>query len=188
VLGFVTGGLTGGSPQVLDCECLGGLDLLRDEALLRSASFIVACGSNSERRRVGELLLQRQALLDTIIHPQAVISASCSIGGGTVVLAGAIIATSAELGRCCIVNHGASVDHDCKVADFANICPGAHLGGNVVVGNGALVGIGSSIIQGVKVGPNSIVGAGAVVISDVAASSTVAGVPARALARKRNPT
>jgi serine acetyltransferase len=48
------------------------------------------------------------------------------------------------------------------------------------------VGTGAAIIQGIVVGKGAVVGAGAVVVHDVAANVTVAGVPARLIARRNN--
>jgi UDP-2-acetamido-3-amino-2,3-dideoxy-glucuronate N-acetyltransferase len=48
---------------------------------------------------------------------------------------------------------------------------------------GASIGSGATILCGVTIGAGAMVGAGAVVTRDVAAGATVAGVPARALAR-----
>jgi UDP-2-acetamido-3-amino-2,3-dideoxy-glucuronate N-acetyltransferase len=51
------------------------------------------------------------------------------------------------------------------------------------VEDGAAIGSGALILGGVTIGAGALVGAGAVVTRDVAAGETVAGVPARALAR-----
>ena len=50
---------------------------------------------------------------------------------------------------------------------------------------GASIGSGAAILCGVTIGERALVGAGAVVTRDVPADTTVAGVPARALARSR---
>jgi UDP-2-acetamido-3-amino-2,3-dideoxy-glucuronate N-acetyltransferase len=50
-----------------------------------------------------------------------------------------------------------------------------------VVQRGASIGSGATILSGVTIGTGALVGAGAVVTRDVAAHTTVAGVPARAL-------
>jgi acetyltransferase-like isoleucine patch superfamily enzyme len=53
----------------------------------------------------------------------------------------------------------------------------------IEVQDGAAIGSGAVILGGVTVGARALVGAGAVVTRDVGAGETVAGVPARALAR-----
>lgn len=52
-----------------------------------------------------------------------------------------------------------------------------------VVGDGASLGSGAVVLGGVAIGAGAMVGAGAVVADDVPPGATVAGVPARALAR-----
>jgi UDP-2-acetamido-3-amino-2,3-dideoxy-glucuronate N-acetyltransferase len=53
-----------------------------------------------------------------------------------------------------------------------------------VVHDGASIGSGAVILGGVEIGAGALVGAGAVVTADVPPGATVAGVPARALARR----
>jgi acetyltransferase-like isoleucine patch superfamily enzyme len=53
------------------------------------------------------------------------------------------------------------------------------------VGRGASIGSGATIMCGLTIGEGALVGAGAVVTHDVAPGTTVAGVPARLLARSR---
>jgi UDP-2-acetamido-3-amino-2,3-dideoxy-glucuronate N-acetyltransferase len=53
------------------------------------------------------------------------------------------------------------------------------------VGRGASIGSGATIMCGLTIGEGALVGAGAVVTRDVAPGATVAGVPARLLARRQ---
>ena len=53
------------------------------------------------------------------------------------------------------------------------------------VGRGASIGSGATIMCGLTIGEDAMIGAGAVVTTDVAPGVTVAGVPARVLARSQ---
>jgi len=152
-------------------------DLRRDAAQLDGA--VVGIGDNVTRLVKLRELLAGGALLVSVVHPDAVVSARAEVGQGSVLLAGAVLNPFARLGRGCIVNSGASVDHDCHLADGVHVSPGAHLGGGVRVGEASWIGIGASVIQGVSIGAGATVGAGAAVVDDVADGATVVGVPAR---------
>lgn len=51
----------------------------------------------------------------------------------------------------------------------------------IVIGNNVWVGMGAQILSGVTIGDNAVIAAGAVVAKDVAASTLVAGVPAKVI-------
>lgn len=51
----------------------------------------------------------------------------------------------------------------------------------IVIGNNVWVGMGAQILSGVTIGDNAVIAAGAVVTNDVAASTLVAGVPAKVI-------
>ncbi|WP_299230630.1 acetyltransferase [uncultured Halomonas sp.] len=140
---------------------------------------VVGIGNNATRLAKTRKLLASGAPLVTIIHPNAVVSAQAELGIGSVVFAGVVIQADCYVGMACIVNTRASLDHDCTLADGVHISPGAALAGYVKVGEGAWVGIGAAVKQLVSIGRHAVVGAGAAVIKDVAAGSTVVGVPAR---------
>lgn len=177
----------GEAPDVFGSRILGGEALLSDERFLSEVAVTPAMGDNATRLRIAKLVGDAGGTLASIVHPASVISGSATVGPGCVVLAGAVVATHAKLGPVCIVNHGASVGHDCTLGAGVNVCSGARLAGAVVVGEGAFIGLNASVIQGRRLGERSTAGAGAVVTRDVAAGTTVVGVPARELARPKQP-
>ena len=58
------------------------------------------------------------------------------------------------------------------------------VGRGIEIGDNVWLGAGVVILDGVHIGDNSIVGAGSVVTSSVPGNTTVAGVPARAIAQR----
>jgi UDP-perosamine 4-acetyltransferase len=118
-----------------------------------------------------------------LVHPSAVVSPSAQLGRGTVVFPAAVVNAAARIGDAAIINSGAIVEHDCVVGDGAHVSPGAVLTGGVSVGARSWIGAGATVVPGVRIGADVVVGAGAVVLRDVPDGATVAGVPARPLAR-----
>ena len=144
---------------------------------------LVAIGNNSVRRRKMDELKASGAQLPVLMHPSSIISRYAKIGAGTVVFASAVVNAYAIVGEGSILNTGCSVDHDCFLGVCVHVSPGARLAGAVTVGDGSWIGIGACVRQVLSIGSNVMVGAGAAVICDISDNMTVAGVPARAIAR-----
>jgi acetyltransferase EpsM len=119
--------------------------------------------------------------LATLISDDAYISASAVLGEGCILQRGVKIMSSVKIGIACKINVNAVVHHDTVVGDFCTLAPGSMLLGGVKVEDNVFVGAGAIVLPKVKIGSNSVIGAGAAVVKDVAANSTVAGVPAREL-------
>ena len=140
----------------------------------------------------------------TIFHPDLVNLYGCRIGDDTKVGAFVEIQKGASIGRRCKVSshtficEGVTIEDEVFVGHgvmFINDPrPRATTGGQLQteadwqvvptrVARGASIGSGAAILCGVTIGENAMVGAGAVVTRDVPAGATVAGVPARILAR-----
>jgi sugar O-acyltransferase (sialic acid O-acetyltransferase NeuD family) len=134
---------------------------------------------NSPRRSIFEKYRKAGFTFAAVIHPAAMVASDVVVGDGAQIMAGAVLQPGTRVGANAIVNTGALIDHDGIIGDHAHISPGACLAGSVVVGSGAHVGAGATVIQNIRIGEGSVVAAGAVVVDDVAARTTVKGVPAR---------
>lgn len=115
----------------------------------------------------------------TIRHPTARVSATSTVGAGSILSVGGIVGAHTALGRHVIVNRGALIGHHTVVGDFVTISPGANIAGCVRVGSGTYIGMGAVILDRVRVGSNAVVGAGAIVARDVPDNVQVMSVPAR---------
>ncbi|AVX21680.1 MULTISPECIES: acetyltransferase [Carboxydocella] len=146
---------------------------------------IIAIGDNQARAQMAEQAKKAGLKFINAIHPSALISVTVRMGVNNVIAAGSIVNTDVQIGSNVIINTGAIVEHDNIIEDNVHISPGARLAGKVQVGRGAHVGIGATVIQNIKIGAEAVIGAGAVVISDVLPRSTVVGVPARQLEKRR---
>jgi sugar O-acyltransferase (sialic acid O-acetyltransferase NeuD family) len=132
-----------------------------------------------DRLAVHEYFRTYGVRVDPLVHPQASVCRTASLGAGTQVLAQAVVAAGARLGEACIINHHASVDHECVLGDGVHLAPGATLCGCVSLGNNVMIGAGAVVLPRVTIGENTVVGAGAVVTRDFPAGVVAAGNPAR---------
>jgi acetyltransferase EpsM len=141
----------------------------------------LAVGDVAIRRRIAARLAREvpSIAFPPIVHPLAKLAKNAVIDPGAFIAIGATVCAAARVGRHAILNSNASLDHDSVLGEFAFAGPNAAIGGTVMVGDGAFIGIGAAILPNLKIGRDAIVGAGAVVVRDVAANTTVVGVPAR---------
>jgi acetyltransferase-like isoleucine patch superfamily enzyme len=140
-----------------------------------------------------------------IFHPDLVNLYGCSVGAYSRIGAFVEIQKNAVIGeRCKISSHaficeGVTIEDEVFIghgvmfindryprATIAGGAPQTELDWNVIptrVGKRASIGSGAVIMCGVTIGEGALIGAGAVVTRDVQPGTTVAGNPARLLAR-----
>jgi acetyltransferase-like isoleucine patch superfamily enzyme len=142
-----------------------------------------------------------------ITHPELVNLYGCEIGDGTKIGPFVEIQKNASIGRLCkisshtfvcegvtiedgvFVGHGVMFINDRRPRATTEGALQTEADWQVVqtrVRRGASIGSGAVIMCGVTIGTDSMIGAGAVVTRDVPDGATVAGVPARLLARSRS--
>jgi len=94
-------------------------------------------------------------------------------------------ATSFVVGETAIIEDDVSILHEVTLGGTGKDSGDRH----PIIRSGVLIGAGAKILGRVEIGTGSKVGAGSVVLEDVAAHTTVAGVPAVAVgqAREENP-
>ena len=175
--GITVDGLIDDNPEVTE---LCGLPVFHECA--GRSPLIVSIGSNRIRKEIAESLGCR---FGVAVHPSAVVSGSCEIGEGTVVMQGAILQAGVRVGRHCIVNTWVSIFLECVLGDFVHVSPHGTLCGNVRVGEGSWIGAGTTVVPGVRIGAWSVVGAGSVVTRDIPDNVVAYGNPCRVVRLNR---
>ena len=145
----------------------------------------VGIGASNVRYRITRRIEEKAGPRFTVLrHPRAWMTDYVRIGIGSIVGAGAMVSSEISIGRHVQLHVGCTIGHDTILGDFVTVAPGSNVSGRVDVGEGVFVGAGAVILPDLKIGPWTIIGAGAVVTKDMPANVTVAGVPARIVARR----
>ena len=156
-------------------ESLGPYKVISSLPEERDYDLFIAIGCNRTR----ELISARFDNIVSLIHPNAVVADSASIGKGCIVMANAVINPCAAIGEGTIINTCSSVDHNDEIGKFNHISVGAHLAGTVKTGDRVFIGAGSTVINNICICEDVTVGAGAAIIHDISEKGTYVGVPAR---------
>jgi sugar O-acyltransferase (sialic acid O-acetyltransferase NeuD family) len=165
---------------------LGGLDAL---ASWPDADLLVCVGRGSNRSALVDRLSAagvEPGRFATVVHPSVEVPKGCTLGVGSVLLAGVVLTAAVSVGSHVVVMPNVTLTHDDRIEDFATLAAGVSLGGGVVVGAGAYVGMNASVRERVRVGAGATLGMGAALLTDLPDGGTWAGVPARPLARRRH--
>ncbi len=117
--------------------------------------------------------------LATIIHPDAEVVPSATLGEGVVVRKGALVSSDSVVGNNVIIQSYVVVGHDVVVGDNCQISSFTDVAGHCKVGDRVFIGLGSCIKEETVIGDDAIISMGAVVMKDVAEADVVMGNPAR---------
>lgn len=142
------------------------------KALVGVGSSRSGARSNAARQRIYEKLVELGFDVPVIVDPDASVSASASLGAGTLVGARAVVSAHASTGRNCLVNVGAIVCHDVQLGDHVHVTPGAILAGSVTVGDGSTIGMAATVLDGTHIGKGCLVPNNVRVIRDLGDGET----------------
>ncbi len=140
--------------------------------------FICGLGSVEWRRKYIDVMLQKNAVFDTIICPGAYVKAR-HIGVGVFMIGSATISPDVEIGDFVLLHPNVTLGHDVKVENHVVLENDVFCGGFVEVGNGATIHTRATVLPHLRIGANAVVGACSCVVRHVPVGATVFGNPAR---------
>ena len=134
-------------------------------------------GDNRTRHFLFEKVIKSGFQVISLVHPSAIISASVTIGTGSVIMPNVVVNANSSIGKCVILNSSSVIEHENSIEDFSHISPAVVLSGKVTIKAFTHIGIGSCIKQGLTVGENCIVGAGSLVLKNIEDNKVCFGSP-----------
>jgi len=168
-------------------QVLGGLERV---AHYPRARLLLGPGRGRSRAVLRHRLDQMGVTADRytrVVHPRAVVPPSCSVGAGSVLLAGAVLTADVTVGQHVAVMPNVVLAHDVVIEDYVSIGSAVTLAGGVRVRAGAYLGQGCGVREGLTIGAWSLVGMGAAVLRTIGDSEVWAGVPAQLLRQAAGP-
>ncbi len=141
--------------------------------------FICCIGNSIVRKKIVDQMKSRGAVFTTIIHPNAVIAETCTIGEGTVIYPYALISDNAIIGDQCIINMYSSVAHDSELDEYCTISAHCDITGMCTLGKNVFMGTTSNMVPSSKIGDDAYICAGSTVMGRVRAGKKVLGNPAK---------
>lgn len=179
LLGFLDDNPVLHGAEVANLPVLGPLEWAQDH---RDVMVVACMGSPKNyacRKTVVDRLDIEQQRYATLVHPGASVGNSCTLGVGSVLLAGAVLTADVRVGSHVTVMPHALLTHDNRVDDFASLTGGVKFAGGVHIEEGAYIGAGAMVDAGVTVGAWSQIGSASLVRHDVPAGQVWLGTPAR---------
>ena len=151
-----------------------------DDSEIKNKNFIVAIGNNSVRFKIMTQINEKGGTTPTLIHPDAIISPSATIGTGVYIQANSYIWTKVKINDFSIISPNVVIAHHSNIGKACLISTLTGVGASINIEDKVFIGMGATIVTGIhKVGENSIIGAGAVVLKDTDKNSVYAGIPAK---------
>lgn len=129
-------------------------------------SIIMAMGYhdlNRSRESMFCRLKDMGYMIETYIHPEAVVHSETPPGEGSVILPSAVIEPYVKVGENSMIWSNATLAHHSEVEDHCWIATGTVLSGQARVSRNSFIGVNATVVNEVVIGEHNIIGAAAMV-------------------------
>ncbi len=146
--------------------------------------FLCGLGNPKMKKYCCQLLLERGAVFETLIHPTAIVGRNVNIGCGSVICPRVNLTCDVNIGAFVTMNVNSGMGHDASIGSWSTVSAYCDITGWVKIGSGVFIGSHATVLPKIRVGDNAVIGAGSTVVINVAEHTTVFGVPAKRLGEK----
>lgn len=176
IKGFLDDNLEALNKLKCDVPILGTIDGYEIQS---DDEFLCCIGNSHIRKKVVEKLKAKGAVFTTLIHPNAVVADSCTLGEGVIIYPFVLISDNAMIGDGCIINMHSSVAHDSVLGEYCTISAHCDITGMCKLGDRVFMGSTSNMVPGTKVGNDVYICAGSTVMARIRDGMKVLGNPAK---------
>lgn len=137
-----------------DLKELGSMLLGHDDeyAFAAGEKAVIAIGDPHLRQKAHVKLRAQNVRLFNVIHPEAYIDASSSIGEGNIFGARCYVTCNSSIGDGNVFNGMIHVGHDCVIGDYNFLGPGTQVLGDVRIGSLNAIGATSVLLPRATIG------------------------------------
>lgn len=175
IKGFIDDNLSALDNYECDYKVIGQI---KDWQPSENEVFACAIANPKTKEKVVNILKSRCAEFTQVIHPRANIGEFNQIGEGVVIYPKAGLTVNIKIGDY-VTLLSSGVGHDVFVGDYSTISSNCGINGNVRVGSRVFISSNVVIVPSRKIGDDAFIGAGSVVVSNIKASTSVMGNPAK---------
>ena len=176
IKGFLDDDLNALDGKKCDVTILAKVD---DYNISEDDVFTCGIGNSKIRKMVIEKMEGKGAEFINIVHPNAIVADSCTLGKAVVIYPYALISDNAVVGDGCIVNMYSSVAHDSILGEYCTISAHCDITGMCKLGDRVFMGTTSNMVPSSKIGNDVYICAGSTVMTRLRDGVKVLGNPAK---------
>jgi sugar O-acyltransferase (sialic acid O-acetyltransferase NeuD family) len=173
--------------DVIGYPVLAGFAAMHNPSFVRDHAWFVAIGDNTIRTNLCRTLADAGADFVNVIHPDADISRTATLGRGVFLSGLNKIGSRTRVGDWVILGAYTCLGLDISIREGMFAGPGVFVAGGGSVGARSFLGAGTIVSNEVSIGADCVVGAKSLVLRDLPDGTTAYGIPARAAPLKRQP-
>lgn len=157
---------------------LGVVGTIRDYMPQKNEVLAMAVAKPADKKMLAEMLKNRGANFETIVHPYASLGNHCVIGEGVLIQNGFGMTVNVQIGSF-VTLLSACIGHDVIIGDYSTISSHCNISGNVSIGEEVFMGGNVAVAPHTAIGSGAYLCMGSVVLKNVAGNTKIMGNPAR---------